>query len=117
MFGNTIYKNELFRIGGLRTLRGFDEESIYASSYVIPTLEYRFLFEKNSNIFLFAEGAWYENHSVNSRYDDIPISVGAGINFETKAGIFNLSYALGKQQGNSFDLRIGKIHAGLTALF
>ena len=117
VFGNTIYKNELFRIGGLRTLRGFDEESIYASSYVIPTLEYRFLFEKNSNIFLFAEGAWYENHSVNSRYDDIPISVGAGINFETKAGIFNLSYALGKQQGNSFDLRIGKIHAGLTALF
>jgi outer membrane protein insertion porin family len=46
-----------------------------------------------------------------------PMSVGAGINFETKAGIFNLSYAIGKQQGNGFDLRIGKIHAGLTALF
>jgi hypothetical protein len=117
VFGNTIYKNELFRIGGLRTLRGFDEESIYASTYVIPTIEYRFLFEKNSNIFLFAEGAWYENHSVNSRFDDTPMSVGAGINFETKAGIFNLSYALGKQYSNTFDLRIGKIHAGLTALF
>ncbi len=117
LFGNTIYKNELFRIGGLRTLRGFDEESIYASTYVIPTLEYRFLFEQNSNIFLFAEGAWYENHSVSSKYDDMPISIGAGINFETKAGIFNLSYAIGKQHGNSFDLRIGKIHAGLTALF
>ena len=117
VFGNTIYKNELFRIGGLRTLRGFDEESIYASSYVIPTIEYRFLFEKNSNLFVFGEGAWYENHSVISRYDDNPISIGAGINFETKAGIFNLSYAIGKQQGNAFDLRIGKIHAGLTALF
>ena len=117
VFGNTIYKNELFRIGGLRTMRGFDEESIYASTYVIPTIEYRFLFEKNSNLFLFAEGAYYENHSVNSRYDDKPISVGAGINFETKAGIFNLSYAIGKQQGNGFDMRIGKIHAGLTALF
>ncbi|MGV2480191.1 UNVERIFIED_CONTAM: BamA/TamA family outer membrane protein, partial [Salmonella enterica subsp. enterica serovar Weltevreden] len=34
VFGNVIYRNELFRIGGLRTLRGFDEESIYASSYV-----------------------------------------------------------------------------------
>ena len=117
VFGNTIYKNELFRIGGLRTMRGFDEESIYASVYVIPTIEYRFLFEKNSNLFLFAEGAYYENHSVNNRYDDKPISVGAGINFETKAGIFNLSYAIGKQQGNGFDMRIGKIHAGLTALF
>jgi hypothetical protein len=50
LFGNQIYKNELFRIGGLRTLRGFDEESIYTSTYVIPTIEYRFLFEKNSKI-------------------------------------------------------------------
>jgi hypothetical protein len=117
VFGNTIYKNELFRMGGLRTLRGFDEESIYASTFVIPTIEYRFLFEKNSNIFLFAEGAWYENANVSGYTNDTPMSVGAGINFETKAGIFNLSYALGKQYGNGFDLRIGKIHAGLTALF
>jgi outer membrane protein assembly factor BamA len=116
VFGNTLFKNELFRIGGLKTLRGFDEESIYASAYIIPTLEYRFLFEKNSNLFIFAEGAWYEN-SVNMYNNDTPISFGTGINFETKAGIFNLSYAIGKQQGDFFDLRIGKIHAGLTALF
>ena len=117
VFGNTIYKNELYRIGGLKTLRGFDEESIYASSYIIPTIEYRFLFEKNSNIFLFAEGMWYENANVKSYTTDTPMSIGAGINFETKAGIFNLSYGIGKQFGNSFDLRTGKIHAGLTALF
>lgn len=117
VFGNTIYKNELFRIGGLRTLRGFDEESIYASTYIIPTVEYRFLFERNSNLFLFGEGAWYENKNVSGYVNDVPISFGAGINFETKAGIFNLSYAIGKQYSNGFDLRIGKIHAGLTALF
>ncbi|MCC6181207.1 MAG: hypothetical protein IT237_05180 [Bacteroidia bacterium] len=117
VFGNTIYKNELYRIGGLRTLRGFDEESIYTSTYAIPTIEYRFLFEKNSNIFIFGEGAWYENNNVSGYINDVPISVGAGINFETKAGIFNLSYALGKQFSNGFDFRIGKIHAGLTALF
>jgi hypothetical protein len=117
VFGNTIYKNELFRIGGLRTLRGFDEESIYASTFVIPTIEYRFLFERNSNLFVFGEGAWYENQNVSGYVNDIPISVGAGINFETKAGIFNLSYAIGKQFNTGFDLRIGKIHAGLTALF
>jgi outer membrane protein assembly factor BamA len=117
VFGNNLYKNELMRIGGLRTLRGFDEESIYTSTYIIPTLEYRFLFEKNSNIFLFGEGAWYENNSISTYINDAPISVGAGINFETKAGIFNLSYALGKQFSNGFDLRTGKIHAGLTAVF
>jgi outer membrane protein assembly factor BamA len=117
VFGNTIYKNELFRIGGLRTLRGFDEESIYASTYVIPTLEYRFLFEQNSNLFVFGEGALYENGNVTGYLKDSPLSFGAGINFETKAGIFNLSYAIGRQFNTGFDLRTGKIHAGLTALF
>lgn len=117
VFGNTIYKNELLRIGGLRSLRGFDEESIYASTYIIPTFEYRFLFERNSNIFLFTEGAWYESNSILGYFNDTPISIGAGINFDTKAGIFNLSYGLGKQFSNGFDLRTGKIHAGLTALF
>lgn len=117
IFGNApIFRNELFRIGGLRTLRGFDEESIYVSSYVIPTLEYRFLFGQNSNILLFAEGAWYENRS-GGFVTDTPYSFGAGINFDTKAGIFSLNYALGSQFGNAIDLRSGKIHFGLTALF
>ena len=118
VFGNsTIFKNELFRIGGLKTLRGFDEESIYASTYVIPTLEYRFLFAQNSNLLLFAEGAWYENNSNGQYMHDTPVSVGAGVNFETKAGILSLNYGLGNQLGNGFDLRNGKIHFGLTALF
>lgn len=118
VFGSApVFKNELFRIGGLRTLRGFDEESIYTSSYVIPTLEYRFLFGQNSNILLFAEGAWYENNSSSAYSNDMPYSVGAGINFDTKAGIFSLNYALGSQKGNGIDIRSGKIHFGLTALF
>lgn len=118
VFGNSsIFRNELFRIGGLKTLRGFDEESIYASTYFIPTIEYRFLFSQNSNLLLFAEGAWYENNSNGQYVNDIPMSVGAGINFETKAGILSLNYGIGNQFGNGFDIRSGKIHFGLTALF
>ena len=118
VFGNSgIFKNELFRIGGLKTLRGFDEESIFASTYLIPTVEYRFLFSQNSNILLFAEGAWYENTSNGLYISDTPMSVGAGINFETKAGILSMNYAIGSQFGNGFDVRSGKIHFGLTALF
>jgi outer membrane protein assembly factor BamA len=118
IFGSeTIFRNELFRIGGLRTLRGFDEESIYTSSYIIPTVEYRFLFAENSNLFLFTEGAWYENVSNGGYISDTPFSFGAGINFETKAGILTMTYALGSQLNNPIDLRNGKIHFGLIALF
>lgn len=118
VFGNApVFKNELFRIGGLKTMRGFAEESIFASTYVIPTLEYRFLFGQNSNILLFTEGAWYENNSSATYVKDKPYSFGAGINFDTKAGIFSLTYAVGSQFGNPLDFRSGKIHFGLTALF
>ena len=114
---STIFRNELFRIGGLKTLRGFDEETIYASTYFIPTIEYRFLFARNSNILLFAEGAWYENNSDGNYLKDTPMSVGAGVNFETKAGILSLNYGIGNQKGNGFDPRSGKIHFGMTKLF
>ncbi len=118
VFGSsTIFRNELFRIGGLRTLRGFDEESIYASTYVIPTIEYRYLFAENSNLLLFTEGAWYENVSNGAYLNDTPFSFGAGVNFETKAGILTMTYALGSQLNNPIDLRNGKIHFGLIALF
>ena len=42
------FTNELFRIGGLRSLRGFDEESIFASAFVIGKTELRYLLEQNS---------------------------------------------------------------------
>ncbi|MFO0356925.1 MAG: hypothetical protein ACK50A_08225 [Sphingobacteriaceae bacterium] len=118
IFGNgPIFKNELLRIGGLKTIRGFDEESIFTTFYAIPTIEYRFLFAENSNIIVFAEGAFYEMNSFNNYINDTPISLGTGINIETKAGILSINYALGNQFGNGFDARNGKIHFGLTALF
>jgi outer membrane protein assembly factor BamA len=118
IFGNgPIFRNELLRIGGLRTLRGFDEESIFTSLYVIPTLEYRFLFGPNSNIIVFTEGAFYEANTFGNYMKDTPISFGTGINFETKAGILSINYAIGNQFNQGFDARNGKIHFGLTALF
>lgn len=118
IFGNApVFRNEFLRIGGLRTLRGFDEESIFTTFYIIPTIEYRFLFSRNSSIIVFTEGAFYEANGYNSYLNDTPISVGTGINFETKAGILSINYALGNQFNNGFDARNGKIHFGLTALF
>ena len=112
-----IFRNELFRIGGLKTLRGFDEESIYSSTYAIGTFEYRFLFEKNSSLFLFSDLCWYEKSDVAGYLTDIPVGLGTGINFETKAGIFSLTYALGNQFNNGFDVRSGKIHFGIVNSF
>jgi outer membrane protein assembly factor BamA len=50
-----FYKNELFKIGGIKNLRGFDEHSIEASSYSVFSIEPRLLIGKNSAIYLFGD--------------------------------------------------------------
>lgn len=115
--GESLFQNELFRIGGLKILRGFDEESIRASAFAVSTLEYRFILEQNSYLHVFYDWAYYENNSSGMRVSDTPMSFGAGVSFETKAGIFSLNYALGKQFNNPIDLRAGKIHFGVVNYF
>lgn len=112
-----LFTNEIYRIGGLHTLRGFDEESIFASSYAIWTLEYRFLLEQNSYLHVFYDQAWYENQVGNQLVTDTPFGFGAGISFETKIGIFSLSYALGKQFSNPILFRASKVHFGFVNYF
>lgn len=117
IFGKNMFQNEVFRIGGLNTLRGFDEESIYASSYSISALEYRFLLDKNSYFFGFFNAAYYEKRIINEFMHDTPYGFGTGLSFETKAGIFNITYALGKQFDNPILLRAAKIHFGIISVF
>lgn len=117
IYGENTFRNELFRVGGLKTLRGFDEESIFASAYSIFTLEYRFILEQNSYLYVFGDGAWYENNNIDEYIKDTPYGFGAGISFETKAGIFSINYALGHQFNNPIQLRGGKIHFGIVNYF
>jgi len=117
LLNDNMFKNEIYRIGGLKTIRGFNEQSIFASGYGVATIEYRFLLEENSNIFLFFDQGAYEDRSVNTTISDTPIGFGAGINFETNAGVFSLTYALGKQLDNDIEIRNGKIHFGFISFF
>jgi outer membrane protein assembly factor BamA len=111
------FLNELFLIGGYKLLRGFDEESIYASDYAVGTLEYRYLIGMNSFLFSFVDLGWAKNNIPTYSFSSSYIGVGLGLAFETKAGIFNISYAVGKQDNNSFSLREAKIHLGYVNFF
>ncbi len=117
LFSPDIFENELYRFGGLRTLRGFDEQSMNASQYIIGKLEYRYILEQNSYLFIFGNMAYYENRASNKFIHDHPYGYGGGITFETKLGIFSFTYALGKQFDNPVLLRDGKVHFGLVNYF
>ena len=114
---DNIYSNELSRIGGLRTIRGIDEESIFASSYAVSTIEYRWIPELNTALYVFIDQAWYEQKAIDSFVSDTPRGFGVGANFETKAGIFTFNYALGQQFDNPILIRNAKISFGFKNIF
>lgn len=114
----SLRSNELMRIGGNKTLRGFDEESIFTDKYVFGTIEFRILFDQNSYLTIpFVDVGWVNMISDGQSVGDFVIGTGMGLNFGTAAGIFNLSFAAGKNVNNPLDFSKMKIHFGYVNLF
>ena len=111
------FRNELFQIGGYKLLRGFDEESIFAAQYAVGTLEYRYLIGQNSFLFSFLDGGWAKNNVPGYSLNNLFLGIGLGLAFETKAGIFNISYAVGARDDSYINLRQAKIHLGYVNFF
>ena len=114
---NILYENELTRIGGYKTIRGFDEESIWVSSFVLGNFEFRYLIDEKSNVFLFSDFAWTESKTNNFLMEDYFQSFGFGTNISMPNGLLTLIYGLGRKIDNPFLIRTGKIHLGFTSYF
>ncbi|MBW7951058.1 MAG: hypothetical protein LC134_00440 [Chitinophagales bacterium] len=111
----TVFRNEMFQIGGLKLLRGFDEESIFTDKYAVATAEYRYLYGLNAYFNAFIDAGFTYNSLLNKNYNYL--GFGGGISFETKQGIFNIALAVGKRNDESFNFRQSKIHIGFVSLF
>ena len=113
-----IFRNELFQIGGYKLLRGFNEESIYATQYAVFTAEYRYLVGFNSYLFLFTDIGLVRNKYQAVISNNQFTGAGLGILFETKAGLLNVSYAIGKRDDVKFNIReASKLHFGYINYF
>lgn len=117
LLGKQLLNNELYQIGGIKTLRGFDEESLFASGYSIGTLEYRYLLSNASFMFAFIDGAYIERKTMLEKNRNFYGGAGIGISLETKTGLFTLAYAAGKRPTAPINLREAKIHFGFITLF
>lgn len=114
----STFRNELFQIGGYKLLRGFNEESIYATQYAVLTAEYRYRLKLNSYMFGFVDGGWVKNKYQSIDLNNNFIGVGLGLAFETRFGLLNISYAAGKRNDLKFNLReASKIHFGYVNYF
>lgn len=114
-----VYTNEFYRIGGNASIRGFDELSILTDRYVIATLGYKLVLDRNSYLTLpFIDMGWASVRGADGiRYWNRMISGGLAFNFATKVGMFNIAFAMGKSTDIPLDFNNTKIHFGYTGLF
>ena len=110
-----LFNNDLYRLGGVNSLRGFNELEIYASSYMMLQLEARLLLSENSRLFGFADLAIVDNQVLS--YQDNFIGMGTGLLLDTPSGVVQLVYAVGKSSKQSLSFTESKIHFGYVARF
>ncbi len=115
LIADNIVHNELFLIGGANSIRGFNEQSIFCSSYNHSTIEYRLLTNFQSYLYTFSDIGFTENKVIKT--EDRYYSFGLGYAYNTKAGAIDLSYAFGKQNKEAFDFNGGMFHIKLTSFF
>lgn len=118
LFADQVFFNELYNFGGYATLRGFDENELFASKALVYTAEYRYLIGENSNVGVFINTGIIENKLQSSDLVyDTPYGFGALANIQVGKGVLNLAYALGSQKGNPIQINSAKFHFGIVNYF
>ena len=117
---DNLFQNDAYRIGGLRSIRGFDEASYFATTFVYSNLESRFYLDETSYLLLFTDLGYVEERFVRqeNKRADLALGLGTGISFATNTGIFNFVYALGTSNSTgAINFNQSKIHFGFTTRF
>jgi len=115
LLSDSYLVNELYRFGGINSIRGFEENSILASQYGVINLEYRFRLNSSIYIHSITDAAYFENKITQS--EEKLFGFGLGFGVITKAGLLKFNYANGKNENQKFQLSKSKIHISLNAIF
>lgn len=111
----TYLTNELFRFGGINSIRGFNENSIDASFYSVFNTEYRYQFNNELYIHSIIDIAYFENQIIELKQK--LYSFGVGIGLQTTPGIIKFSIANGNAENQDFNFSNTKIHISISSKF
>ena len=106
--------NELLRFGGIRTIRGFEENSINASSFGVLASEYRLRLSPSLYVHSIIDAAYF-NTPIKS--DQKLVGIGFGFGLLTEAGLLKFNLANGQLENQKFRFSDSKVHLSLTATF
>lgn len=115
LVSDNYFENELFRFGGINSIRGFEENTLLANLYTVLNTEYRYRLSDILYVHSVVDAAYSENNITNAK--NKLFGFGFGFGLLTNAGLFKFNYASAKTEDQPFKLADSKIHISLTAQF
>ena len=112
---DTYFTNELPRFGGAKSIRGFDENSLFSNKYFLLISEYRFKLNNTIYINSIFDLGNFENKIIDNNTNIYGVGIGVGL--VTKGGIFTLNYANGSEWKEKIDSKNSKIHITFRSFF
>lgn len=114
----TFSQGQVKWIGGLTSLRGFNESAIPAKDFVIQGLELRLLTDRNSHAKLFYDyGFVWQLPEAGTLEFRRYSGAGIGYSFITGPGLFTINYAVALNGPNGIAFSDGKVHFGFISYF
>lgn len=107
--------NELFRFGGINSIRGFNENSLQANAYSGIIAEYRYLVASNLYLHSITDFGYFQDKTSNTK--DRLLGLGFGFGLFTKNGLFNLVYANGSTRDQAIKLSNSIVHISFKTNF
>jgi hypothetical protein len=107
--------NELFRFGGIKSIRGFEENSIDASLLNSFQSEFRYILSPNLYTHSVLDYAYYENDVLGIKQQ--LVSIGFGLGLYTNSGLLKVVFANGKTSDQSFKFDNTKVHLSFFTKF
>lgn len=107
--------NELPRIGGAKTLRGFLENQFAANTYAWLQTEYRYIVAANLYVHSVLDLGYYQDHP--NQFEGRMWSAGVGAGLLTPMGVLSLVYANGTHDDQPFKFANSLFHFTLRTSF
>ncbi len=107
--------NELYRFGGINSIRGFNENSLQGNLFTSILTEYRYVLAPNIYLHTITDYGFYRDTTTNK--NDSLLGIGFGFGLLTKNGLLNLIYANGSTKDQAIQASNSIIHLKFVTNF
>ncbi|MFM1772902.1 MAG: hypothetical protein RLZZ71_2044 [Bacteroidota bacterium] len=112
LFSDSLYRNEISRLGGTKNLRAFIEESIYASQYAMLNGDFGIALGADIQTFIFGDLAFVNAPAEKTYYD-----TGIGFRFNQENSAVGITYGVGNIENNGLQLSNGRVGITFSSRF